>query len=75
MLLENFHLYCLCQQLGNLPPRLLYGSGEILSRLPVLYTAWCSKAKELDMLSFMKLFMKVSSLNCSKIQKELNFDS
>lgn len=24
-LLENFHLHCLCQQLGNLPPRLLYG--------------------------------------------------
>lgn len=27
------------------------------------------------MLSFMKLFMKVSFLNCSKIQKEPNFDS
>lgn len=50
-------------------------SGAILSRLPVLYSARCSKAKELDMLSFMKLFMKVSFLNGSKIQKEPNFDS
>lgn len=50
-------------------------SGEILSRLPALYSAPCSKAKELDRLSFMKLYMKVSFLNCSKIQKEPNFDS
>lgn len=50
-------------------------AGEILSRLPVLYSAPCSKAKELDMLSFTKLFMKVSFLNCSKVQNKSNFDS
>lgn len=50
-------------------------SGEILGPLPALHSAQCSKDKELDMLSFMKLFMKVSFLDCWEIQKESNFDS
>lgn len=74
-LLENFHFHSLCQQLGNLPSRLLYGFGRNSPPAPVLYSTQCSKAKELDMLSFTKLFMKVSLLHCLKIQKESNFDS
>lgn len=67
--------HSLCQQLGNSPPRLLYGFGRISPSAPGPSSAPCSKAKELDVLSFTKLFMKVSLLNCSKIQKASNSDS
>lgn len=70
---ENFHFYSLCQQPGTSPPDCFLEESlqEEFSRLPALRSAQCSKAEELDRLSFTKPSMKVSL----KIQKESNFGS
>lgn len=58
-----------------LAPRLRIALRRNCFRLPALRSAQHSKAKELDRLSFTKPFMKVSLLDCWKIQKESNFGS